>query len=123
MISFTVDNLKNMNEQLKEFSDFLRGENVLDDDIFASKLVSCELITNVIRHGRESALFCGKLLGDTIIITVSADSLKGISFDALVPDVFAENGRGLYIVQSFCQGVECDESGEVSVKIRRHFAK
>ena len=120
MISFKVENLKNMNEQLKEFSDFLRRENVLDDDIFAVKLVSCELITNVIRHGREPAEFCGQLSDDTILIKVTAKSLEGVNFDRLVPDVFAENGRGLYIVQSFCQCLECSGSGEVSVQIKRH---
>ncbi len=51
MITFKVDNLKNMNSELRAFADFLKLNAICDDDVFASRLVSCELITNVIRHG------------------------------------------------------------------------
>lgn len=121
MITFKVDNLKNMKSELKAFADFLRVSGAADDDIFASKLVSCELITNVIRHGGDEAEFTGTLTGDRIIITVTAESLKGIDLHASVPDVFAESGRGLYIVRSLCTGeIERTESGEVRVYIQRH---
>ncbi len=58
LITFKVDNLKNMNAELKSFADFLRLSGADDDDIFASKLVSCELITNVIRHGGDEKTLC-----------------------------------------------------------------
>ena len=45
MVTFKVNDLKNMNSQLKAFSEFLRLGGAGDDDIFASRLVSCELIT------------------------------------------------------------------------------
>lgn len=121
MITFKVDNLKNMNAELRAFAEFLRGCDVTDDDIFASRLVSCELITNVIRHGGDTAFFTGKLTCDGITITVAADSLKGLDVNGKAPDVFAESGRGLYIVKSFCCGeIERGESGEVRVFIKRH---
>lgn len=106
MITFKVDNLKNMNAELKEFLDFLRTVGVCDDDVFASRLVSCELITNVIRHGGDEAQFTGKLNDKTIVITVSAESLKGVDLHRPAPDIFAENGRGLYIVKTFCRKLE-----------------
>ena len=59
MITFKVDNLKNMNDCLKPFLEFLRSFGVTDDDVFDSRLVSCELITNVIRHLGETANFEG----------------------------------------------------------------
>lgn len=119
MISFTVENLKNMNAELKAFTEFLHSEGVHDDDIFASRLVSCELITNVIIHGREPAVFTGALSCDGIRITVSADSLKGVDLSGRRPDPFAENGRGLYIVRSFISGDIERDGGEVSVFIKR----
>lgn len=106
MISFKVDNLKNMNSELKAFVEFLRVAGASDDDIFAGKLVSCELITNVIRHGGDEAEFTGTINGDRIIITVAAESLGGVDLCGSVPDVFAESGRGLYIVRSFCREIE-----------------
>lgn len=121
MITFKVDNLKNMNSELKAFVDFLRLSGANDDDIFASRLVSCELITNVIRHGGDEAEFTGTLTGDRIIITVSAESLKGVDVCGNPPDVFAESGRGLYIVKCISQGnVERGAGGEVRVEIKRN---
>ena len=50
MITFKVDNLKNMNDCLKPFLDFLLRSGVTDDDVFDSRLVSCELITLSLIH-------------------------------------------------------------------------
>ena len=119
MISFKVDNLKNMRSQLKTFADFLRLSGANDDDIFASKLVSCELITNVIRHGGDEAEFTGTLSGDTIMITVTAESFKGLDIMRPAPDVLAESGRGLYIIRSICSDIERGERGEIKVIIKR----
>ena len=120
MITFKVDNLKNMNAELKSFADFLRLSGADDDDISASKLVSCELITNVIRHGGDEAEFTGTLSGDTIMITVTAESFKELDICRPAPDVFAESGRGLYIIKSICSDIERGERGEIKVIIRRH---
>ena len=118
MVTFKVSNLKNMNAELKSFAEFLRSVDVDDDDIFASRLVSCELITNVIRHSGETAFFTGELLADRIAITVTAQSLSGLNLHPTLPDVFAESGRGLYIVKSVCYGdiEECDGGLRVYVK-------
>jgi anti-sigma regulatory factor (Ser/Thr protein kinase) len=119
MITFKVDNLKTMNIDLGESAKFLRGEGFSDDDIFACKLVSCELITNVIRHGGDEAYFMGSATDKGINITVSADSLKGVDLKGDPPDIFAESGRGLYIVKSFITGdIERGESGEIKVYIK-----
>ena len=120
MISFKIDNLKNMGAHLKTFSDFLRLAGADDEDIFASKLVSCELITNVIRHGGDEAEFTGSLSHDNIIISVTAESFKNLDLSRPAPDVFAESGRGLYIIKSICTTIERGERGEIKVLINRH---
>lgn len=118
-ISFEVDNLKKMNSELREFAEYLREKSIPDEDIFASRLVSCELLTNVIRHGGESAIFTGELLSDFISITVTAKSLEKIELDAQIPDVFAESGRGMYIVRCFGEIERCGCDG-LRVCIKRH---
>lgn len=120
MITFQVDNLKNMNAQLKNFAEFLRANGIADEDIFMSRLASCELITNVIRHSGEAARFTGELMGDRIAITVSAARQLPFELAPSVPDVFAEGGRGLYIVNSISlNGIERGEGGELRVFIKR----
>ena len=123
MISFKVDNLKNMGTHLQTFAEFLRLSGADDEDIFASKLVSCELITNVIRHGGDEAEFTGVLSGDRIMITVTAESFKNLDISRPAPDVFAESGRGLYIVKRICSDIERGERGEIKVIIKRNCNK
>lgn len=117
MVTFKVDNLKNMKAELKTFSDFLKASGVSDDAVFASKLVSCELITNVIRHSGGEAEFCGRIESGGISITVSSESFKGLDVVRPAPDVFAESGRGLYIIRSICKKIESGENGEIKVFI------
>ncbi len=119
MINFKVDNLIYMNAALQDFSDYLREQNVAEDDVFDSRLVSCELITNVIRHLGESAFFSGELCGDGIRIRVWSQSSGGVTLKPTLPDVFAESGRGLYIVNSICDGDIKVVGNEIVVYIKR----
>ncbi len=121
MISFRVDNLKRMSAELAAFAEYLKDNSVSDDDVFFSRLISCELITNVIRHSGESAQFSAEILGDGISISVTAPSFENLPLDAPAPDVFAESGRGLYIVRSIISGdIERGNHGEVKVFLSFH---
>ncbi len=104
MFTFRVDDLSKMNEKLRAFAEFLRSENIADNDVFFCRLVSCELISNVIRHGGEAAEFNGGIGDGKVVITVVASSFDGVSLTSELPDVLAENGRGMYIVRNICSG-------------------
>lgn len=119
MVNFKVDDLTEMNERLRAFADFLRAESVKEEDVFASRIVSCELISNVIIHGGGIADFCGELLADVIEIEVNAAGFDGVDICPPMPDVLAENGRGMYIVRSICTLVEKTGTG-IRVLVKRH---
>lgn len=120
MITFKVDNLKNMNSELSAFVEFLKSQQLADEDVFLSRLVSCELISNVIRHGGETAEFKGELLVDKISITVTAQSQAGINLTPSKPSVLSEGGRGLYIINAVSMnGIERLSDGELRVFIKR----
>lgn len=120
MITFKVDNLKNMNIELGAFVDFLKAQNISDEDVFLSRLVSCELISNVIRHGGDIAEFKGELMVDKISITVTAPSQSTVNLTPARPSVLAEGGRGLYIINAVSMnGIERLADGELRVYIKR----
>lgn len=120
MITFKVNDLKKMNSELKIFLDFLESADIADQDIFDSRLVSCELITNVIRHCGDTAVFEGQIAGDCIKISVKGEGGERFKINPSLPDVFAESGRGLYIVQCICYGDIETEEGAVKVLIKLH---
>ncbi|MCI8370483.1 MAG: hypothetical protein HFE41_04820 [Clostridia bacterium] len=119
IVNFKVDDLKKMNEQLRAFDALLRKSGVREDDIFLCRLASCELISNVIIHGKESAGFEGELLDDRICITVKATGMELADTDASLPSVLAESGRGMFIVKSICFGAIERTDGGLRIFIKR----
>ncbi len=120
MIKFEVDNLTSMEYELRAFAEYLKSEGLAEEDVFFSRLASCELISNVIRHGGEAAKFCGELFPDRISITVTADCQRGVDLDPPMPEPFAESGRGLYIINAVSLGgIERGKNGELKVYIKR----
>ena len=117
MITFEVDDLKQMNARLARFLNYLERSGVNDDAVFDSRLVSCELITNVLRHCGGTACFTGELNGGEITICVYASSPSGCISIPSLPNVLAESGRGLYIVNAVSGGNVKLEGGNVTVKI------
>ncbi len=104
MIDFEVDDIRNMNAFLKIFSDYLEERNVDADRIFDSRLVSCELISNVLKHCGEPARFSGYLSSDGVVINVESEKSFGALPPPTLPEVFAESGRGLYIINAVSGG-------------------
>ena len=119
MISFKVDDLRDMNGFLKEFLDYLESENVDADCVFDSRLVSCELISNVIKHCGEAAYFCGSLTGDELVINVRGGRSVGIVPKPTLPEALAESGRGLYIVNAVSGGNVSVNGNKITVIIKR----
>lgn len=115
---FRVDDLQSMNGELKSFLDFLEQSHIPQDAIFNSRLVSCELITNVLRHCGESALFEGFVQDDAIHILVSSPGTVALPTVSTLPDVFAESGRGLFIIRTLCDGDVRSQNGVIEVKIK-----
>ena len=85
--------------------------------MFDCRLVSCELITNVLRHCGGTACFSGEMSGGEIIITVGAASPSGEICVPDLPEAIAESGRGLYIVKAVSGGNIRIAGGDVTVKI------
>ena len=118
MISFKVDKLAEMNDSLKEFIKYLESLDVNDDALFDSRLVCCELISNVIKHCHETAYFKGAVVGDEIVIGVSSDSSFDGEAKPKLPDVLSECGRGLYIVNAVSGGNVRFEGSKIIVKLK-----
>jgi len=72
MITFKVDNLKNMNSELRAFADFLKLNAICDDDVFASSLSfsydgQTEVLQDIKMHAEKGEIIgivgesgCGK---------------------------------------------------------------
>ncbi|MGN0807738.1 MAG: ATP-binding protein [Candidatus Coproplasma sp.] len=119
MIEFVVCEIDEMNGKLNRFVKYLKSADVDDDAVFYSRLVACELITNVLRHCSGVAQFSAYLADSGVKITVCASSPSGEIAIPTLPDVLAESGRGLYIVNAVSGGNVTIDGGDVTVIIKR----
>ncbi len=118
MICFKVADLGSMNRQLARFIDYLENMQVNADAVFDSRLVSCELITNALKHTGGVADFRGSMVEGEIVISVRSDSINGGFVVPNLPDALAEGGRGLYIVNEISGGNVLISGGTVTVKLK-----
>ncbi len=120
MTKVKIDNLECLNDVLEQLSIFLEGCDIDIDDIFDSKIVTCELVTNVFRHTDGVATAEWGVEDGYIHISVTSNNQSGQEgvINPQLPDVFAESGRGLYIVQSICEGEIKTKGGTIKVKIK-----
>lgn len=117
MITFEVDDIREMNTELAHFLRYLQGLGIDEDAVFDSRLISCELITNVLRHCGGSACFSGVFDNGEIVITVCAEKPAGEICVPDLPSALAEGGRGLYIVNAVSGGNVFISGGSVTVKL------
>lgn len=118
MIKFKIDDIRDMNGQLKRFSDYLESLEINAEAVFDSRVISCELITNVLRHCGGEALFSGNVCEKGIVISVCSSNSSGDIKVPNLPCALAESGRGLYIVNALSGGNVKIEGGSVTVTVK-----
>ncbi len=116
MISFLIHNMSQIDEYLEQFCKMLEDGGIGEDDVYRSRLISCELLSNVFLHGGESAHFEALSERGFVEIKVTGGNPTAIKRIAL-PDAYSESGRGLYIVKNLCGGKIEINGGEIKVTI------
>jgi PAS domain S-box-containing protein len=86
----------------REFSAVLGEEGVLGEDLYAAELVFGELIGNVVRYTAGKVEITLDCSASPPVLHV-LDSGLGFRHIAILPDLFSERGRGLFIVSALTQ--------------------
>lgn len=97
----------------------LRAE-MSEETVFNSKLVAAELLSNVLQHGGGRATFRVEREGDEIRLCVKGENGYRPPEKSACADVLSESGRGLYLVDCFCERRDytAQEGIRVFLKIR-----
>ncbi len=92
---------------------------VSKEKIFDCKLVSHELISNVLHHSGGSARLEVSLTEGYIQITVRAERIFEPPTKGERPPTEAERGRGLYLIDSVCVERLFTQEGAIVVRLAR----
>ena len=117
-MDFEIDDYNALHEALQKLSRALDQRRVPEDAVFSSKLVASELVSNVLQHGGGHARFCVALKGNTIRMSVKSDLSFCPPEKSVCSEVDSERGRGLFLVDEYCETRTYSEEDGICVVIK-----
>lgn len=119
MMDFEIGDYNALRKALHEMCLSLSAEKISEDALFQTRLVADELLSNVLQHGGGRAYLRAEREGDTIALSVRGSAgFCPPEESALPKDLFAERGRGLFLVDSICIRREYSEEEGIRVFIK-----
>jgi anti-sigma regulatory factor (Ser/Thr protein kinase) len=118
MNRWKVNNYIALKQMLKEWTAFLQEEQVFSDAIFNSKLVIDELAGNIIKHAKGEAEVKGKVENGFILLQIHSTKPYIPPKETVCSEVFAESGRGLFIVDKICYSRTSTNDGGIEIRIK-----
>lgn len=100
---FEIGDFNALRTALHELADALSREKLSEETVFGCKLVASELLSNVLQHGGGRAIFLAERRGGEIRLCVKGENGYCPPEQSACADVLSENGRGLFLVDSFCE--------------------
>lgn len=100
---FEIADYNALRAALQEMTLRFTREKLTEETVFNSKLVANELLTNVLQHGGGRAVFRVEREGDEIRISVQSENKYRPPEKSVCADLFAECGRGLFLVDAYCE--------------------
>ncbi len=113
-----VKKLTDLQDAINRLCEFLEEWEVPYDNVFDSKLVVSELVSNALKHTKGVATFESEVTDGFIKIKVSSSVAFTPPEKSVCSDVYAEHGRGLFLVDSVCESRTMNEKGEIVVTIK-----
>ncbi len=113
---FEMQTVSELKEILGELCDFLTKENITQERVFDSKLIAHELLGNVAQHSGGSAKLFVEIREGFIQLSLRAERVYEPP-KSQRPSLYAERGRGLYLVDSLCERTFTPD-GEILIRIK-----
>ena len=117
-MDFQVNDVQSLQLAVEKLCTFLERQGVSSECIFDSRLVAKELLGNVLRHGDGNAELYYTLEDGHIHIVVRSKAAFTPPKQSVCADVYAEHGRGLFLVDSVCVERITTEDGGIAVRIK-----
>ena len=115
---FEIDNYDSLQQAVEKVSQFLAGFNVPAEKMFDARLVISELVGNVLRHAKTTATLDVQMDGGFVEMHVYSALPFTPPLVSKKVEVFAESGRGLFLVDSVSEERFSTKEGGTLVRIR-----
>ncbi len=116
---FEIKDYDSFKRSVGEFCEYLLSLKIGEERVFDSRLVVHELLGNVLQHSGGSAWLRVELSEGGIELYIRAEKIFCPPSVGTCPELFAERGRGLYLVDKVSIARSFTEKGEIFVRMRR----
>ena len=113
-----IETFEQLHTALRELSSLLSESGACEEGVFKSKLIVSELVSNVLQHtaGGSACVSCA-VRGERAVLTVRCEPAFLPPQQASCADVYAESGRGLFLVKSYSETCSISEDGVIRVEV------
>ncbi|MBQ7368081.1 MAG: hypothetical protein IJW60_00035 [Clostridia bacterium] len=115
---FKVENYQTLRRAVEDVSSFLSERDVPTERIFDSRLVMSELIGNVLRHAKGIATLGVEVREGFVELHVCSETPFTPPAFSRKADLYAESGRGLFLVDSVSAERKTTAEGGILVRIK-----
>ena len=115
---FEVENYTTLQEAIESLCAFLQEQGVRAECVFDAKLVAYELLGNVLKHADGKAKMQGQIVDGFVELKIFSDSPFVLPEEKPCPEAMAEHGRGLFLVDTMCEGRLFAEADGLRVQIK-----
>lgn len=113
-----IENYPSMHEAIENLCRFLQENCVSEESVFHSKLVASELLGNVLTHSGGFAFLHSEIRDGFVEITVNSSVQYTPPVKSVCADLYAEHGRGLFLIDAVAVERTTTGSGDILVKIK-----
>ena len=115
---FEIENYQTMQMAMETLSRFFAEHGVPSEKAFDCKLVACELVGNVLKYADGKAGLRVEVLDGFARLKALSDSFFGLPERIECSGLYAESGRGLFLVNTLCEGEITAEADGIVAKIK-----
>ena len=115
---FQIDDYLSLREAVEKVSRALVERDVSVERVFDARLVISELVGNVLRHAKTTATLGVEIGGGFIEMRVRSELPFVPPTVSKKAELFAESGRGLFLVDSVSEERTCTKDGQICVRIK-----
>ena len=113
---FQVKDYASLQTMLDELCQALTEWHIAQEKIFDCKLIACELVGNVLKYANGQAGLRVELLEGAIRLKALSETYFALPEHIVCSGLYAESGRGLFLVNSLCEGrIAAEKDGITAV--------
>lgn len=118
-MQYSIDSYESLKTAVADFCAYLIQNGVSNDSIFDCRLVVSELVGNILKHEQTTAFLSVQVTDTEVVLSVRSENGFAPPVVSRCSGVYAENGRGLFLVDSVSVTRTISQENGITVRIKK----